>query len=198
MGKNSKKIQITELDQYMNQEGIISYSQIFLQLLKFAASEGFLKDENSFPMIPELLAQARDISVDLFKWGRKELYERRNNTLFTLTVANAAVYAGIGAVYFWNIDWPTLSRKGILQTLFEPRGSLDFDEYVTDQIGIQWASPASDQLRKFIDICAFYSNGFSHRFLNADTSLAIQQLIEGFMAMYCLGMSIEMHRLRMD
>lgn len=198
MGKDIKKIKISDLNRYEDQEGLIKYSQILLELLKYAASEGYVKDENSFPMIPELLGQARDICLDLLKWGKEELHERRNNPLFTIYVANAAVYAGMGAVYFWDVDWPSLSQKGVLQTLFEPRGSLDFDEYVTDQIGIKWGSPASKKLREFVDICTFYSNDFSNRLFETDKSLAIPQLIEGIMAMYCLGMSIEMHRLGMD
>ena len=76
-----------------------------------------------------------------------ELYVQANNVVLSLMLgfleghsSNPAVwhswafYMGVGAVYWWDIDWDTLKRVGIYETIEPKRGLNYVDEYVQEDI----------------------------------------------------------------
>ena len=101
----------------------------------------------------------------------------------------------MGAVYHWHIDWNGLSKKGIAETLLEPRGAYAMDEYVIDTIGIGFESEEGKKLSKDVSILSMWAlMEFSN---DSSGEILMRIALEAMQSMYMFGMVYEMERLGM-
>ena len=154
-----------------------------------ARINSFLSPGDQFPHIPELLVESKNVctkvALELVK------IQDGNNPRGWFTWG---ALAGIGAVYHWDKDWNGLKAKGIAETLLEPKGVANMDDYVFDCIGIGLDTEGSKvfqkQLAKLIDWT-------KNRYLQYDDSNMIDVAFNIMQAMYIFGMVWEMDKLGM-
>lgn len=164
-----------------------------MNIISEARRMGILEPNEKMPHIPEIMVEKKRTCLAL----RQELLERgktHKDALFPLVWYLWPIYAGIGAVYHWHIDWDSLQKKGIPQTLLEPRGVYAMDEYVLDIIGIGYDTEAAKKLNaQFQALALLHSEDKidKNNFYHSDETLEFMQ------AMYIFGMVFEMERLGM-
>ena len=160
------------------------------QIITRAREVGLLESRKAFPNIPEIVvagkAACHKILLDLVKQE-----DGRNPKIWLAWGA----YAGIGAVYHWNIDWNNLKNKGIAETLMEPRGSFAMDEYVIDSIG--WGFVSEDGKALAHAIYELSAWAFENFLLGKSVEDPEQAAIETMYAMYIFGMVFQMEQLGM-
>ena len=101
----------------------------------------------------------------------------------------------MGAVLHWHLDWDTLRKKGIVETLLEPRGIDEMDEYVIDSIGIGFETPEGKKLVQDVSDLSFWA---CNQFVpNSSKDEAVHMMHETMQSMYIFGMVYEMERLGM-
>ena len=103
-------------------------------------------------------------------------------------------YAGMGTVWCWNVDWPMLWQKEILNTLTTLRGWDYMDEYVIDMIKIRFDTAESDNLVDFLQSSS--ANAIVEITGKQDNEV-YAQLIEFMRGAYMFGMVFEMDRIGM-
>ena len=120
------------------------------KLLQFGRENGYIQS-NQFPQIPELLACAESTCLKLL--SAEADYEKEHPEVRErgpIIVYSWAAFAGMGAVYHWDKDWPELSSIGIYETMTKERGFFAMDEYVLETIGIPFGSDQCKELLRFI------------------------------------------------
>lgn len=163
------------------------------KLLKIGRGEGYIQSEG-FPQIPELMILAERVSKQILM-AAMDCYERAHNIHPFLVTFAWAAYAGIGAVFHWNLDWGALSSAGVYETMTRERGFGEMDEYVLDTIGLPFGSDEAMALGKFL-----YEELSPKCMLFVDPdgdSLDADAVIRGAKAMYAYGVVYEMNRLGM-
>lgn len=101
----------------------------------------------------------------------------------------------MGAVYHWNIDWNSLSKIGIYETLIQERGFAEMDEYVLDHIGLPFQSEKAKELSNYL---YRYLSLYCAVLLDLKpTNQSMALIVQGAKAMYAFGMAYEMNRLGM-
>lgn len=172
--------------------------EVMKALLAYGEKEGYLEKGSVFSYVPELMAGARGIVTQVWTgiWnGMKESgiheFERMLSTCLRFCAC-----AGMGAVMHWHRDWPSLNRKGIYETLVQPRGLDEMDEYVTDFIGIKWGSETSERMVRHLNglfepMMVFFPKNI------ADLPDKTAAMTEFFLGAYYYGMTLQMHRLGM-
>lgn len=163
-----------------------------LPMLHNAKEKGYIQSDG-FPNIPEILALAEETCEKIMQSMKEACVEDEQIDYFRLTLGWAA-FAGMGAVYFWNQDWLTLSRIGIFETLTEERGLDEMDEFVLDNIGLQHDQTEAKDLSSYLNmlstLCAVH---FMRRGVQLDDTATVL----GAKAMFAFGMVFEMNRLGM-
>lgn len=161
-----------------------------MKIVKQARETGILGANDHLPNIPEIMVEAkRTCSVII-----RDMIKDEDGKDPVLWLAWGA-YAGIGAVWHWQIDWDNLKNKGIPETLLKPRGSFAMDEYVIDSIGIGFETPEGEEFTKKIYGLSMWA--FGEFMVEAKGQAAIQIAHETAQAMYIFGMVLEMERLGM-
>jgi len=161
-----------------------------IKIIDHAREDGLLPHNDHFQNIPEIMTEAKRTCHLIFQDMIKE-EDGRNPTLWLAWGA----YAGMGAVWHWQIDWNNLKYKGVAETLLEPRGSFAMDEYVLDAIGIPFDSPEGKKLGQDIYNLAMWT--FIEFMKDSSKDLAIKVALEAMQSMYLFGMVYEMERLGM-
>lgn len=160
------------------------------QIITRASEIGLLESGDAFPNIPEIVVAGktvcRKILLDLVKQE-----DGRNPNIWLAWGA----YAGMGAVYHWNINWSNLKFKGIAETLLEPRGSFAMDEYVIDSIGWGFDTEKGKALSLAVyELSIWVLKNFLSK--NRDEE-PMNAALESMYAMYLFGMVFEMEQLGM-
>lgn len=168
------------------------YLDILPELLNIGRKEGFIRSED-IAYIPELLTLSADVCLKLCHDINE--YGKEHPEIDTLSTSfQWCAYAGMGAVFHWNLNWDDLAKKGIYETLTEERGVYEMDEYVLDTIGIGYDSPEGEiLLRHIIDIADRCIDIIAID--NGEISSEI--VINAIKAMFIYGMIFEMNRLGM-
>lgn len=184
------KDEITDLikggDVVRRETAIEMASKIINQAREFK----ILGENNHFPHIPEILVEGARTCQVVFNEVIKE-QDGKNPRVWMMWGA----FAGMGAVYHWHTDWDTLKKKGIPETLLEPRGAFAMDEYVIDTIGFGWDT---EEGKEFSQSIMLLTTWVLVEFMNGvDDSNFLQTSLEVMQAMYIFGMVYEMERLGM-
>ncbi len=161
-----------------------------VKIISHARKSGILGQNDHFPNIPEIMAEGKYACQKIFR----DLIKDENGRSPDLWLAWGA-YAGMGAVYHWNIDWDSLQKKGVAETLLEPRGSFAMDEYVVDSIGIGFDTAEGKTFTQGVYNLSMWA--ISQFFPGPNAQNAIQIAMETMQAMYLFGMVCEMERLGM-
>lgn len=165
-----------------------------MDIVNKAREMKILAPNDKMPNIPEIMAEKKRtcsiILEELIELGKKEVSARNPITWFMW-----AMYAGMGAVYHWNINWNDLKAKGIPETLLEPRGVFEMDEYVMDIIGIGFNSEEYKELNPKLMALAMMMS--SEKLNPSKNDITRDDILEFMQAMYIFGMVFEMERLGM-
>lgn len=168
-----------------------SWVQLVLPLMKDGRERGYIQSEG-FPNIPEIMIQAEPTCAKIMESMQEECEKDPTYDFAKLTFGWAA-FAGMGAVYHWNLDWPALSANGIFETLTKERGFFEMDEYVLGCIGMPFGSSEARELSHYLNHLSFMC-GFQLAALGSNGPEAVMQ---GAKAMFAFGMVLEMNRLGM-
>lgn len=160
------------------------------KIVAHARKTGILGHNNNFPHIPEIMAEGKYACQEIFNDLIKDPDGRRPDIWLAW-----GAYAGMGAVYHWNIDWDGLKRKGVAATLLEPRGSFAMDEYVVDTIGIGFETDEGKSFTQSIYNLTMWA--IEEFFIDPEELNAMQNAMETMQAMYLFGMVYQMERLGM-
>ena len=161
-----------------------------MKILEQARKIGLLGPNDHLPSIPEIIVEAkRTCSVII-----QEMMKEENGRNPSLWLAWGA-YAGMGAVWHWQVDWNGLKSKGVPETLLEPRGAYAMDEYVVDAVGIGFETPEGKEFTQKIFNLSMWTFGEFLKEAKGPNAMQIAQ--ETSQAMYIVGMVIEMERLGM-
>lgn len=165
--------------------------EMAIKIIAEARKNNILSPNDNFPHIPEIIIEAKRTCLVIFNEMIK-LEAGRNPHVWLMW----GVFAGIGAVHHWNIDWDSLKSKGIAETLLEPKGAFAMDEYVIDAIGLGWGTEKGEELNQSI---AFISAWAMVEFIDKDENPANFRdiILELMQSMYIWGMVYEMERLGM-
>lgn len=126
---------------------VVPAMQLLVALVDKGYSRGLLA-ERAAPNIPEIWVQADDVVNALYK-GIAEPYDADDDVLSVYSVLlGFSIYAGIGAVALWNVDWDGLKTRGIYRSLAAGRGIDYMDEYVTSLLGVDYESDAGQRLMR--------------------------------------------------
>ncbi len=170
----------------------ISWASITQKLLEDGRKAGFIQS-NGFPNIPEIMAEAERTCKKVMD-GIWDYCTKNPNADWGFLSLVFSAYAGMGAVYHWNLDWPSLASTGIYETLTKERGLFAMDEYVMDSIGMPHqgnnAQQLTSYLKKLVVLCISEISGTQKK-QNKDTILIASK------AMFAFGMVFEMNRLGM-
>lgn len=168
-----------------------SWIFLTLKLMDSGREEGYIQS-TQFTHIPEVFIPAESVCFNLIT----ELMEYQESDptirVFPEIYLLWSAFAGMGAVYFWNEDWPSLSETGILETLVKDRGIFQMDEFILDTIGIPFGSEQCEELVKYLHSLA---NECIDILGLEGTSLDVDSVVNGGKAMYAFGMVFEMNRL---
>lgn len=162
--------------------------------IKTAQKFGILAQNDKIPTIPEILVE-KNRTCQALRDALLELGKTNRDALFPTVWFLWPIYAGIGAVYHWHVNWPELQKKGIPETLLEPRGVFAMDEYVLDIIGIKFDSEKGKEYNKKLSALAVMLA--SDRVEIGPNFYHDSRTLEFMQAMYVMGMVIEMERLGM-
>ena len=166
-------------------------TELLLSFLEKAREEGFIQSE-ALVHIPEVMVQAKNVCSKII---RDFVPRYQNDMLSGLSIILGwSAYAGIGAVYHWNMDWPSLEKNGIFETLTRARGIGEMDEYVMDSIGLPFGSPEEKEVSEFF-------RGLANECIFSTIAPAGNRIMDVLLqcscAMYNTGMVFEMNRLGM-
>ena len=86
-------------------------------IMPISKNEGWIPDDNNIPHIPELMALAEETTLQIYKdiSSYMDVHHPDDPSRKVFTSFGFCIYAGIGAVYFWNKDWDQLQRKGLYE-----------------------------------------------------------------------------------
>lgn len=161
-----------------------------LKIVNHARETGLLPQNDHLQHIPEIITEAKTVCIKVLKELMKD--EGGGNILTWLCWG---AYAGMGAVLHWHLDWNSLRSKGIAETLLEPRGVDEMDEYVIDSIGVGFKSPAGQKLNNDVyKLSLWASIQFIQDPSKKEAALIIHEVMQ---SMYIFGMVYEMERLGM-
>lgn len=164
------------------------------RLLSIGRNDGHILS-SGFPQIPELMVYAEAVSFQILKETIENYRKNPKINPFNTTFTWAA-FAGMGAVYHWNMNWEELSSIGIFQALTRERGFDEMDEYVLDSIGIPFKSVEGQDLSRYL--YSFLSPKCSMLVTPETGKLDIDAVMLGAKAMYAFGMVFEMNRVGMN
>ena len=168
----------------------INYIEVAEALLNDGREKGEIKS-TEYTFIPELISLADDVIRAILNDALDYCKEKDSQKALHITNIWAA-FAGMGAVYYWNNDWPNLEKQGIYYSLTHERGWGKMDEYVLDTIGIPFESEKGKQLTKYLGYLSWIS--LHHSFKSA-TEPGFQEILCSAKAMFSFGMVFEMNRL---
>lgn len=170
-----------------------SFVTLATMLLTVGRNEGYVFSEG-FPYIPELLTSAQPVCESIYE----DILEYKKTAAPNFDAEKMtfiwSAYAGMGAVYYWHIDWNSLAANGLYRTLTAERGIEEMVEYVSDSIGIPFQSEESQELTCFLKKASVLCMDFLVSHQNA---CGFDAIIEGAKAMFLFGMVFEMNRLGM-
>ena len=182
--------QVTDVQNSGNVSRQESALDMALKIIAQARKSGILGQNNNFPNIPEIMAEGKYACQKIFK----DLVKDEGGRTPDIWMAWGA-YAGMGAVYHWDIDWDSLKAKGVAETLLEPRGSFAMDEYVVDSIGIGFDTAEGKKFTQGVYNLSMWA--IDQFFPDPKDPNAMQAVMETMQAMYLFGMVCEMERIGM-
>ena len=161
-----------------------------IEIIAHSRNDKTLGENDKLPHIPEIMVEAKNVCQTLYKEiAKTEL----KNKLYTLL--STSMFAGIGAVHYWNEDWNSLKRKGIAETLIEPRGALSIGETVLEATDINLNYYTKKIKRLLLEGNVGWT--IKEFFKNADETVSEQMAIEAMQALYIYGMVYQMEKLGM-
>ncbi len=161
-----------------------------LAIVSHAREIGLLPQNDHLQHIPELITEAKPVCQRVFQ----ELIKDKDGR-HIWTWLSWGAYAGMGAVLYWHLDWDKLKETGIAETLMEPRGVAEMDEYVIDSIGIGFESPEGQKFcREIFDLSMWTCMKFIK---DPPKEESVQIALRAMQSMYIFGMVYEMERLGM-
>ena len=168
---------------------------IVTEFINLSRVMGLLQElpKDHFPHIPELIVQREEVCHDVLNdmFSHKE----ESHCMNPVTWIDWAIYAGIGAVWHWNEDWDSLKKKGIFQTLCEPRGSFYMDEYVMDSVGKKYDSDEEKELRNALHSISQF--GYVKYVSEVKKKDMVPAILETMKAGFMWGMIYQMNELGM-
>jgi len=167
-----------------------NYILVADELLSDGRQRGYIKS-TEYTSIPELISLSDEVLYAIFNDAMDYCEKKGSDNALPITNVWAA-FAGMGAVYYWNKDWPLLAKQGIYETLTHERGWGKMDEFVLDTIGIPFDSENGKQLTKYLGYLSWIS---LHHSFQAGTDPGIQEIMCSAKAMFAFGMVFEMNRL---
>ena len=184
------KCEIAELIKSGNTVRRESAIDMASKIVSLAREHKILGTNNNMPFIPEILSEAKKVCQTVLN-NLIDVENGNNPHVWMMWGA----YAGMGAVYHWHNDWDTLKKKGIAETLLEPRGAFAMDEYVIDTIGIGWDTAGGKDCNDNVGFISAW--GIAEFMGGVDKSNFAHATLELMQAMYIFGMVYEMERLGM-
>lgn len=177
------------------------YMKMLVELLKNGTENGYVDFSGSVPFIPELSSQANMVCMKIYKDLNDAIDANPNINAdaiekFNFT-ARWCMFAGMGAVWYWNEDWEKLKNKGIVEMLSEPEGVDCIDDVVLDAVGIGRMSEESREFRNYIDALLYLAISKIPESAQKDGQSLMSALMERNKAMYMFGIAVEMYRLGM-
>lgn len=161
-----------------------------LKIVNHARTIGLLPQNEHLQHIPELMIEAKPVCRRMFQELIKDEDGRH-----TYTWLCWCAYAGMGAVLHWHLNWESMKTKGIAETLLEPRGIDEMDEYVIDSIGVGFNTPEGQKLSKDVFDLSMWA---LFQFIPDPSKEESAQIVhEAMQSMYIFGMVFEMERLGM-
>lgn len=119
-------------------------NRLLMRMMRKAAERHYIGDR--LPFVPEITKAADVFIPECFirLTGKKS---------YTLEAVKAAAvccfYGGAGVAGLWRNRWKDFSAEGISRGLFEPKGFACMDEYACTLLGLEFESPAGQELRRF-------------------------------------------------
>lgn len=169
----------------------IEQTELLLKLLEKGREAGFIQSEG-LTHIPEVMIQSKPVCEKIM---RDLLPHYMNDMVSGASIMLAwSAYAGMGAVYHWHVDWATLQKNGIFETLSGARGLEEMDEYVMDSIGLKFGTPEEKEVTEFLRTLSYDCIAFSVAPAGKNLMDALHKACS---AMYNFGMVFEMNRLGM-
>ncbi len=168
---------------------VVSGFELAASALPMLREFGYSESSDEFPRMEKAEEQMETVIRDIAKE-----FDKRN-WLDTAAFAACCAYAGIGCVCILKSGSGICCEKGVVETLSEPRGFEDLDEYVTDISGLGFTTRWGEELREHLGaLTARVLDPLSDTTEDDDTFGA--QMQECFDAMYLVGVAIGMSLLR--
>lgn len=170
-----------------------NFAEILIEIISHARKEGFLGPNDKIPHVPELWILREEAVTGITKECINEFDSRENN--LPIICLACCIYAGIGAVINWHLDWDSLQKKGIVRTVVEPKGIDDIDDYALGAIGIVPNSAEDNQFRHHLhQLLIWIDTNFLRPMSNSGNSTDFYNLLQ---AAFLFGTVYEMERLGM-
>lgn len=110
----------------------VHYMDVVEKILEAAVKKGDIK-EKRLNHVPELMPYGDGIGEKILRgFSTDPMMQGKNADIVTnlIAVFSWSIYAGLGAVYEWNRNWPALKKTGLLEMLTKERGYFAMDEHV--------------------------------------------------------------------
>ena len=168
---------------------VVSGFELAAAALPMLAEFGYAESTGEFPRKEKAEEQMETVIRDTAKE-----FDKRN-WLDTAAFAACCAYAGIGCVCILKSGSGICCEKGVVDTLSEPRGFENMDEYVTDISGLGFTTRWGEELREHL--CALTARVLEPLAdTTEDDDTFGAQMQECFEAMYLVGVAIGMSLLR--
>ena len=168
---------------------VVSGFELAAAALPMLSEFGYAESTGEFPRMEKAEEQMDAVIRDTAKE-----FDKRN-WLDTAAFAACCAYAGIGCVCILKSGSGICCEKGVVDTLSEPRGFENMDEYVTDISGLGFTTRWGEELREHL--CALTARVLEPLAdTTEDDDTFGAQMQECFEAMYLVGVAIGMSLLR--
>ena len=162
-----------------------------LNIIGHAREMGILVPNDGFPHIPEIMSDRKQVCAKVYDAGLHNL-GGKPTPLFWV---ESGVYAGIGAVHFWNADWQSLKEIGIAETLLDIDEPSNMTYYVLECLGFEYDTEEYEEFTNSIaDLSHWVVDKYKNHFSDENDE---NNVIEIMCAMYLFGMVFQMERLGM-
>lgn len=184
------RLQVKERQNEGETFGLENDINMAMEIIKHSRKCGILDENENFPHIPEIIVRRKETCDKIYQ----DLIQQKDGRTPDVWLSWGA-YAGMGAVWHWQVDWNHLKANGIAKTLLKPKGSFAMDEYVVDSIGIGFESAEGQDFAHEIYRLSLWV--FKEFLEEVPDNQKMQMAHEAMQAMFIFGMVLEMERLGM-
>jgi len=164
-------------------------SELTAAALPMLREFGYAAGDADLPRMEKAEEQMKTVVGDIAKE-----FDKRN-WLDTAAFAASCAYAGIGCVCILKSGSGICCEKGVVETLSEPRGFENMDEYVTDISGLGFTTRWGEELREHLGALTARTLDPLAK-LTEESEYFGAQMQECFEAMYLIGVAIGTSLLR--